>query len=826
MGPLVSLGAVAFVLFLLRTVSFAGGVMSPELEAALRAAGPGESVPVIVTCTDGSDLDDIRRLRRRVRRSALVRALRRNADVTQKHLKRLLRQRGVRRLVELWAINGLAISTPPGVIRELAALPGISAVRLDETVKAPRLAFDAPSRSEWHLEAIRAPELWALGHRGAGVVVASLDSGVDLHHPDLGGRWRGGSNSWFDPTGEHDLPFDAIGHGTQTMGLMVGGDAGGTAIGVAPDATWIAAKIFDDDGVATLSGIHLAFQWLLDPDGDPDTDDAPNVVNNSWNLTGTVNQCVSEFAADIALLKAAGIAVAFSASNLGPASFSSVGPANGSGFAVGAVNGSLAIASFSSRGPSACDGGVYPQVVVPGVSVRTADLTFGGLFPDSYASVVGTSFAAPQAAGSMALLRSAFPDAGVADLEEALKLSALDLGLAGADNSYGYGLVDVVAAYQYLESRRPCTCAPTVDITADTWCKKKKKSTNFGSKSEFGADADSPGFSLLEVNVSGSDNELTSAMLHLKVSNSSGASSNSGGRIQPVPCTWDENTATWKSSVAFLGTSTPEQEQGAVAKGQELWFDISRWLVGRGDGDFCFAIVNQSTNGVVYRSTESGSMAPYVTFAADCDCPTGSVSTSTTTTTTMAPTTTTMVAGTTTTTSAPPTTVTVTTIPGTTTTTTLMCRPSLTILKDARTEENDGNRNYGMAPILSADADPEKNALFCVRLDCVGRSNIGLTVKVASPADEGRADSDSGGYIQRLTGDFNESTVTFRTAPGFTGAPGPDQGAVTFGDDVTFTLGALGDGTHCFALRSHSGNGVDFYSREAASGRPALVVLP
>ena len=323
--------AAALVFLLLQTMSFAGGVMSPELEAALGAGAPGESLPVIVTCTDGSDLADLRRLRRRIRRAALVRALRENADITQRGVRRLLRQRGVRGLIDLWAINSLGISARPGLIRELAALPGISAIKLDEIVSAPRLALDAPGPSEWHLEAIRAPELWALGHRGAGVVVASLDTGVDLDHPDLAGRWRGGSNSWFDPTGEHALPFDALGHGTQTMGLMVGGDAGGTAIGVAPDATWIAAKIFDDAGEATLSGIHLAFQWLLDPDGDPDTDDAPDVVNNSWNLTGTVNQCVSEFAADIDLLKAAGIAIAFSASNLGPASPSSVSPANGSG---------------------------------------------------------------------------------------------------------------------------------------------------------------------------------------------------------------------------------------------------------------------------------------------------------------------------------------------------------------------------------------------------------------------------------------------------------------------------------------------------------------
>ncbi len=816
MGPLVSLGSVALVLLLLRTVCLAGGVMSPELDAALDAAPPRATVPVIVILADRVDPNAFRRLRRRARRSALVHALKRKADSSQRDLKRLLRHRRVRELVDLWAINGLAIRVRPRLIRELAALPGISAIALDETVNAPRLALDALSPSEWHLDAIRAPELWALGYRGAGVVVASLDTGVDLDHPDLGSRWRGGSNSWFDPNGAHASPFDASGHGTQTMGLMVGGDAGGTGIGVAPDATWIAAKIFDDGGVATLSGIHLAFQWLLDPDGDPDTDDAPDVVNNSWNLTGTVNQCVSEFAPDIALLQAAGIAVAFSASNLGPAFFTSVSPANGSGFAVGAVNGSLGIASFSSRGPSACDGGVYPQVVAPGVSVRTADLTFGGVFPDSYVSVAGTSFAAPQAAGSMALLRSAFPDTSVADIEEALQLSALDLGVAGGDNSYGYGLVDVVAAYQYLQSQLPCTCAPTVEVLADTWCKKKKKSSNYGSDDEIGADADSPEFSLLTVGVSGSDNELTSAMLHLTVSDSSGANSNSGGRIQPVPCTWSENAATWNNAVALLGGSAPEQEQGPVAKGQEIWFDISQWLVGQGDGDFCFAIVSQSSNGVIYRSAESGSMGPYVTFVADCDC-TASTST-TTTTTTVGPTTTT-----TSTTLAPTTTTTPVT---TTTTTTLACGPSLTILRDARTEKKNASTNYGNAALLSADADSEKNALFCIQLACVGTSNIGLTVKVASAADESSANSDSGGYIQRLAGDFNESTVTFNNAPGFTGTPGPDTGPVTFGDMVTFTLGALGGGTHCVGIRSHSGDGVDFYSREAPSGRPALTVLP
>ena len=67
------------------------------------------------------------------------------------------------------------------------------------------------------------------------------------------------------------------------MGVIVGGDAGGTSIGMAPGARWIAAKIFNDSGTATSTAIHLAFQWLLDPDHDPATADAPNIVNGSWS---------------------------------------------------------------------------------------------------------------------------------------------------------------------------------------------------------------------------------------------------------------------------------------------------------------------------------------------------------------------------------------------------------------------------------------------------------------------------------------------------------------------------------------------------------------
>jgi hypothetical protein len=240
------------------------------------------------------------------------------------------------------------------------------------------------------------------------------------------------------------------------MGIVLGGDAGGTAIGVAPMAKWIAVKIYDDSGRGTLSGIHLGFQWLLDPDGDPDTDDAPDVVNGSWGLLNTVGECDAEFAADLAALRAADVSVVFSAGNSGPDAGTSVSPANDPlSFAVGATNEASGVAGMSSRGPSACGGLLYPRVVAPGVNVRTADLTFG-IFPDSYVSVTGTSFAAPHVSGAVALLRSAFPSASASAIEAALAGTAVDLGTAGPDMEAGAGLVDVRAAYALLEAlQRP-----------------------------------------------------------------------------------------------------------------------------------------------------------------------------------------------------------------------------------------------------------------------------------------------------------------------------------------------------------------------------------
>ena len=90
--------------------------------------------------------------------------------------------------------------------------------------------------AEPNIAHVGAPALWDLGIDGTGVVVATLDSGVDLGNPDLAERYRGGANSWFDPYGQHGTPTDLTGHGTAVMGVAIGGSSGGTTIGVAPGA--------------------------------------------------------------------------------------------------------------------------------------------------------------------------------------------------------------------------------------------------------------------------------------------------------------------------------------------------------------------------------------------------------------------------------------------------------------------------------------------------------------------------------------------------------------------------------------------------------------
>ena len=460
-----------------------GGTIDPALAEVVRSASADQEFAVIVRLKDNVDhgalAASVAGTGRHAKLTAVIGSLRDKAEHSQENLKQLLAKKElggkVRGTKAFWIFNGFALTATADTVRELGERDDVALVAPDRVVtlssSAPVVA--ATFSPTWNITKIGAPTLWSNGFRGQGVVVASLDSGVDVSHPALKLKWRGGTNSWFDPYNNTTVPYDKAGqdsgHGTQVMGVMVAGNTSDNQVGVAPGASWIAAKIFDDNGNASLSSIHAAFQWVLNPDGNPASHDAPDVVNNSWDL-GNPGRYDSEFALDIQALKTAGIVVVCSSGNYGlpfaSQTNTSVSPANNPGaFAVGATDTNDLIAYFSSRGPSAFDGtSNFPALVAPGVNIRTTDLN--GTY--SMFTNLGTSFSAPHVAGAIALLLSGRPTSltgNPAAIENALLTSALDLGVSGPDNTYGYGRLDVAKAANQLALLPPP--GPSGDVNGD-----------------------------------------------------------------------------------------------------------------------------------------------------------------------------------------------------------------------------------------------------------------------------------------------------------------------------------------------------------------------
>ena len=149
---------------------------------------------------------------------------------------------------------------------------------------------------------------------------------------------------WFDPYDQHSSPFDeAPGHGTEVAEVVAT---------MAPDVRILAARVFSDGGRSTTSAVHRVFEWVIDPDGDPRTGDAPSVVNGSWD-DGGPGHCETEFDADLAAMRAAGMVPVFAAGNSGPGANTGASPASAPGaVAVGSVTAADSSRLLGARAPS------------------------------------------------------------------------------------------------------------------------------------------------------------------------------------------------------------------------------------------------------------------------------------------------------------------------------------------------------------------------------------------------------------------------------------------------------------------------------------------
>jgi len=345
--------------------------------------------------------------------------------------------------------------------------------------------------AEWGIQKIKADSVWQLGYQGEGVVVAGQDTGYDFDNALILSKYRGYEDSltidhnynWYDvidtlsplhmdtitypfvnpnPCGFlSDIPCDDHGHGSHTMGTMVGNDSL-NEIGVAPAASWIGCRNMDR-GWGKPSTYTECFEWFLAPTDlegqNPDPNMSPHVINNSWGCPpseGCNPDSWSFMETVVNNLTAAGTVVVVSAGNDGSNCSTIRNPASifENSFTVGATRDNDTKAGFSSIGPVLIDssGRMKPDVVAPGVSVKSIWLN------DGFNTINGTSMAGPHVAGAVALLINAKPSlAGQVDeIKDLLRSTAVQLidstecegntALESPNFYYGYGRIDILAA--------------------------------------------------------------------------------------------------------------------------------------------------------------------------------------------------------------------------------------------------------------------------------------------------------------------------------------------------------------------------------------------
>ena len=345
------------------------------------AAQPSEKLPVIIKFNGKTD-------------TALIRAY--GGDIKY----------------EYTIISAIACSLPEQAIDALRRNPNIEQIEPDGKVYAIGETLD------WGVDRIDA-ELVHPYNTGAGIKVAVIDTGIDYTHPDLSTNYKGG----YDFVNDDNDPLDDNGHGTHCAGTIAAIDNEIGVIGVAPEAHLYALKILDSTGGGSESDLIAAIQWATNPEN------AIQIISMSLGADGASTSleaaCNNAEAAGVVLVAAAGNdyrgnkRVEWDTVDY-PGRFDSV-------IAVAATDQDNIKASFSSTGPDV-------EIAAPGVDILST-------YPGGYATGSGTSMACPHVAGVAALIFASGVESA-SEVRTILQATADDLGTAGQDYWYGFGLVD------------------------------------------------------------------------------------------------------------------------------------------------------------------------------------------------------------------------------------------------------------------------------------------------------------------------------------------------------------------------------------------------
>ena len=459
----------------------------PEAKIApwvLQHTEGGQAAEFLVVLAQQADLAGARGLASKRDKGRFVRdALWNTAQASQGPLLGELRSRGVEYRA-FYIVNAIWVKGDRALAEALAARPDVARIEgnpvVHNVLPEPRAAAEAPEAVEQGINYVRAPQVWALGFTGQGIVVGGEDTGIRWSHNALRPHYRG----WNGSTASHDfnwhdsihsgggscganspVPCDDFFHGSHTIGTAIGQDSenGGTnQIGMAPGAKWIGCRNMDQ-GDGTPARYMECFEFMLAPypvtgtpaDGDPSL--APDVTVNSWTCPASEGCSANTLLAAVQAQRAAGIVTEASAGNAGSACSTVSDPPAiyDEAFSTGALNnGTDTLAGFSSRGPVTADGSnrVKPDIAAPGTNVRSASNSSD----TAYQFSDGTSMAGPHVAGAVALLLSAVPSLqGNPDaIEQRLADTAVHISTtlcsssAGVypNNLWGYGRLDVLCA--------------------------------------------------------------------------------------------------------------------------------------------------------------------------------------------------------------------------------------------------------------------------------------------------------------------------------------------------------------------------------------------
>ncbi|MFW5693385.1 MAG: S8 family serine peptidase, partial [Thermoguttaceae bacterium] len=306
---------------------------------------------------------------------------------------------------------------------------------------------DFGGADDWNLNSVQAPEVWAQGFTGEGVVVAVVDTGVDGSHRELSSRmWVNpgevpgngiddDGNGFIDDihgwdfVGSDNNPADGNGHGTHVAGTIAAANDGFGATGVAFGATIMPVRVLDSNGAGSLSDVAAGIRYAVD--------NGAQVINLS--LGGSYSSVVHSA---LAYAGQHGVFVVAAAGNEGgatplyPAAFSAEFTHV---LSVGAHDSNNARAYFSNG--VGASGAV--QVAAPGVGVLSC------LPGNRYGRLSGTSMAAPHVAGLAALALSANPTLDTQTLRS-LIVEGADRAIAGSDASGGVnGALSVARAERH-----------------------------------------------------------------------------------------------------------------------------------------------------------------------------------------------------------------------------------------------------------------------------------------------------------------------------------------------------------------------------------------